>query len=132
MTNQIVFSTRMVWAIQVGQKNQTRRLTDEDKYHVGKVYEVHEHYAKGLEPRPTGILLLVTKKRWEHLQDICEEDALDEGAIPVGMPRPGPGEEIKMPTEFFKELWDTIHAPLSPSGWVANPKVWVIDFRRIR
>lgn len=132
MNQRIIFNRAMVREIKAGNKNQTRRLCDEKKYKIGQIYEVFEHIANGIEARHTGMLLLVTQMRCERLQNICEEDALNEGAIPSGMRRPYPGEQIKWPTEFFKEIWDTIHAPLGPNGWAANPYVWVINFRRVR
>jgi hypothetical protein len=70
------------------------------------------------------ITLEITGVRVERLQEISEQDAKAEGADPM-----------KNQGEYayrggFEELWDSINGPRG-LGWVANPWVWVLEFRRV-
>ncbi|WP_375214277.1 hypothetical protein [Aquabacterium sp.] len=80
------------------------------------------------------ITLQITGVRVEQLQDIGPEDAKAEGCHhddPCDHTRrscaeigcPGPDYRIG-----FHNLWESINGP---DSWVANPWVWVIDFKRI-
>ena len=59
------------------------------------------------------LTLRVTDVRAERLQDICEEEAVEEGALGV---------------DDFSALWDSINGKKYP--WSGNPWVWVITFER--
>lgn len=70
------------------------------------------------------ITLEITGLRVERLQAISEEDALAEGITLRGLTRfdgECRGE--------FQRLWESINGA---DSWVANPWVWVIEFRRIK
>lgn len=79
------------------------------------------------------ITLEVTGVRVERLQDISEEDASSEG---VEMPsngywldyRKNNGIPQLTAKDSFWSLWCSINGDES---WVANPWVWVIEFKRI-
>ena len=70
------------------------------------------------------ITLEITDVRVQRLQGISEEDAQAEGAPPASNPG-GDGESY---VAGFGDLWESIHGP---SGWNANPWVWVITFRKV-
>jgi len=63
------------------------------------------------------ILLEVTGVRIERLQDISEEDAIAEGV-----------SDILNPVGAYRELWDSINGD---GAWVANPWVWIVEFKRL-
>lgn len=63
------------------------------------------------------ILLEITEKRVERLQDISEEDAIAEGIT---------GTHV---VNDFIFRWD--HIAKTGEKWADNPWVWVIGFRRV-
>ena len=80
------------------------------------------------------ILLEVVNVRVERLNDISEEDAIAEG---INLPSPYvgigmDGEVIEsetiswMPSDYYKELWESINGP---GSWDLNPWVWVVEFK---
>lgn len=70
------------------------------------------------------ITLEVQGVRVERLQVIREDDARAEG---VGE---GPQEGwVTGPVVAFADLWDSINGP---DAWLANPWVWVVEFKVIR
>ena len=80
------------------------------------------------------ILLEVVNVRVERLNDISEEDAIAEG---INLPSPYvgigmDGEVIEsetiswMPSDYYKELWESINVP---GSWDLNPWVWVVEFK---
>jgi hypothetical protein len=82
--------------------------------------------------------LEVTKARVQRLQDITEEDAKAEGVQPflarfssIGRDQCLTSGERVADAEHrasFAVLWDE----LGGATWVANPWVWVIDFKVVR
>ncbi len=96
--------------------------------------------------RLSRITLEVTGVRVERLQDISEADAVAEGVRRVDgkWHAFGDGEAVffdefgwfaperytrhNAPWHAFREAWEMINGPES---WVANPWVWVIEFKRL-
>ncbi len=74
------------------------------------------------------ITLEVTGVRVERLQDISEADAQAEGcALECMTPTGGDsGSAIHGPGGYMA-LWESINGP---GSWDANPRVWVVEFRR--
>lgn len=85
------------------------------------------------------ILLEVTNVRVERVQEITEEDAIAEGFEPVpcfcsergaygctDCMNTGRLEPALLP---FHDTWDDLNAKRG-YGWLANPWVWVITFKR--
>ena len=72
------------------------------------------------------ITLKITDVRFERLQEITEEDAMEEG-VKVGDSSMG---HIFTAREHFEALWDSINKKRG-FGWDVNPWVWVIEFKRI-
>jgi len=77
--------------------------------------------------------LEITDVRVERVQDISEEDAKAEGAIPIY-----PHDGIMYPDEplseyhyrrGFQKPWDSINKAKHP--WSSNPWCWCIGFRKI-
>lgn len=77
------------------------------------------HDARGwlreLGYRPAKIRL--TAIRCEHLHDITEEDAIEEGVASV---------------EEYKALWESINGRTKGARWADNPKVWVLEFELVK
>lgn len=67
------------------------------------------------------LALDVVRVRVERIASISAEDARAEGVEPMGVTDPGYGFA-------FRQLWYAIHGEAS---WVANPWVWVIEFKRV-
>lgn len=72
------------------------------------------------------ITLEIVSVRVEMVQEITDEDALAEGVTLRGCTR-FEGE----PVLEYKYLWDSINSKRG-YGWVCNPLVWVIEFRRVQ
>ena len=72
------------------------------------------------------ILLEITNVRVEHVQEISEEDALNEGITYHDLPNNGL-DPMRART-WFRGLWETINAARG-FGWDVNPWVWVVEFR---
>jgi hypothetical protein len=70
------------------------------------------------------ITLEVTGVRVERLRDISEDDARAEGSpwAACGAPQDGSHKA------GFAQLWESINGP---GSWVANPWVWVVEFKRL-
>lgn len=73
------------------------------------------------------ITLEIVNIRVERLQDISEEDAKAEGAIPVGWIKHE--EHLPHYVKSFIKLWNSINAKRG-YGWDTNPWVWVIEFKK--
>ena len=71
------------------------------------------------------ITLEIVDVRVEHLQQITEADAEDEGVEPLLIPPDGGSYPY---IEGFRELFNSIYGP---GAWNSNPWVWVIEFRRL-
>lgn len=72
------------------------------------------------------ITLEITEVRVERVGDISEADAMAEGTqMPDGTPTPPDGWSYR---QEFAHLWASINGI---GSWLANPWVWVIQFRRI-
>jgi len=67
------------------------------------------------------LLLEVVSVRAERVQDITLVDAVAEGAMP--------GDETTHDIRHFVDLWLSIN---SLGSWIANPWVWVVEFRRVQ
>ena len=86
------------------------------------------------------IFLRVTAVRAERLQDITEEQARAEGAIPLCISVDSEDtpdsdrtwHEVGPALSDFIRIWDSTIKPddLFLYGWDANPWVWVIEFER--
>ncbi|HEJ8096843.1 TPA: ASCH domain-containing protein [Serratia marcescens] len=80
------------------------------------------------------ILLEITAVRVERLNDISQEDAQAEGMELTGWipsysnPDNAGFDETFTPYDNFAMLWESIYGAES---WIANPWVWVIEFRRV-
>lgn len=86
------------------------------------------------------ILLEIVSVRVERLQDISEADAIAEGieAMPCAvpdtrmwrnyMPSNGWTPSVAIPQNSFRSLWESINGE---EGWMANPWVWCISFKRV-
>lgn len=66
------------------------------------------------------IQLEITSVRVERLQDINEADALAEGATP---------EATDEAINAYRMLWESLNGP---DSWLANPWVWVVEFKRVK
>ena len=77
--------------------------------------------------RASRILLEIESVRVERVQAISEADAHKEGC-------PGDvefnGVATPLCSDWFRELWNTIHKAKPEHQWDANPWVWAISFRR--
>lgn len=71
------------------------------------------------------ILLEVVTVRVEHLQDISEADAEDEGIDFLRHVQDA--DETLTARDLYECLWDSINGD---SSWAANPWVWVVEFKR--
>ena len=71
------------------------------------------------------IWLEVTDVRVERLQEITEEDARAEGALPTREER-----GYNCCRDGFITLWDSLNAKRG-YGWETNPWVWVVSFKRL-
>lgn len=78
------------------------------------------------------ILLEITAVRVERLNAISQEDAQAEGMELTGWrptySDPDSGGEVMTPYDNFAELWSSIYGE---GSWLANPWVWVIEFKRV-
>lgn len=80
------------------------------------------------------ILLEITDVRVERLNTISEEDARAEGIIDGGCVNCGESEPCSCAnpqpdaTDAFAYLWQSIYGL---ENWIANPWVWVIEFKRV-
>ena len=73
------------------------------------------------------ILLEITDVRVERLQDISDEDARAEGCWRGrGFGRPDLAVSL---CDEFPTLWASVYGE---ENWLANPWVWVIEFKRIQ
>lgn len=67
------------------------------------------------------ILLEVMQLHCEHLQDITDEDAINEGVDTVGI----------TPRLAFYKLWDEINGERPGCSFNDNPFVWVVKFKMV-
>ncbi|HDE2051496.1 TPA: hypothetical protein PCF70_002386 [Klebsiella pneumoniae] len=78
------------------------------------------------------ILLEITDVRVERLNAISQEDAQAEGMELTGWrptySDPDSGGEVLTPYDNFAQLWESIYGE---GSWLANPWVWVIEFKRV-
>ncbi|VUT04723.1 hypothetical protein SB6415_02135 [Klebsiella pasteurii] len=81
------------------------------------------------------ILLEITDVRVERLNAISEEDATAEGVPPAGSLLPDyqgtfltPKGDYATAKVAFQRLWESIYGA---ENWLANPWVWVIEFKRV-
>ena len=74
----------------------------------------------------TRIWLEITGVRVERLQDITEGDAEAEGVEPWS----SNGLDFTSYLNSFEYLWNSLNEKRG-FGWVENPWVWVIEFRRV-
>lgn len=82
------------------------------------------------------INLKITSVKIEHLQEISQEDAINEGIINCNGRwndyRTGQMKQICLsdPRDSFKTLWDSINEKRG-FGWDKNPFVWVVKFKKL-
>lgn len=72
------------------------------------------------------ITLEIVNVRVERLQNITPADAIAEGIAPVSYH--DLDCESRNPVHDFRSLWESINGD---GSWLANPWVWVIEFKRI-
>lgn len=70
------------------------------------------------------ITLEVVAVRVERLNEITAGDCIAEGIIESEAP-----QYVFGLWEAYRDLWESINGP---GSWIANPWVWVIEFRRIK
>jgi len=82
------------------------------------------------------IQLEVISIKVERVQDVTEDDAKAEGVWGLDEPYQGVGD---LPTDRFRDLWDSINGnrkdksgKLLPYSWEDNPWVFVVEFERIK
>lgn len=85
--------------------------------------------------RASRIGLEIVKVRVERVQNITEEDAIAEGVkVAAGhMHAPLIPNAVMVPythRDAFNGLWDAINDKRG-FGWDMNPRVWVIEFKRV-
>ena len=68
------------------------------------------------------ITLEITAVRVERLSDISDADALAEGVDRTNTSISG------YATERFKKLWESINGA---GSWALNPRVWVVEFKKL-
>jgi hypothetical protein len=73
------------------------------------------------------ILLEVTAVRVERLQEITHGDIEAEGIPCEGAPMPGELQKAKHCVQWIG-LWEAINGK---GSWVANPWVWVVEFKKV-
>lgn len=73
------------------------------------------------------ITLEITSVRVERLQDISEQDANAEGGRLID------NLEVCYQNHraYFSCQWDSINGKDKSKNWIANPWVWVIEFKRV-
>ncbi len=78
------------------------------------------------------ITLEITEVRVERVQEISEEDAFSEGLRNKVYSNFDPDFDIAIYSarEAFHNLWDTLNEKRG-YGWLANPWVWPLSFRRL-
>ncbi len=76
------------------------------------------------------ILLEVTGVRVERLQAITEADAKAEGVRPFPLDLEGDCWTDGTYRTAYNYLWNEING-WNPNSWVANPWVWVVEFKRV-
>jgi hypothetical protein len=78
------------------------------------------------------ILLEIVAVRVERLQDVSEADARAEGTVlhESGLfhVKGAAGSMHNVATGAYRELWESINGA---DSWVANPWVWVVEFKRV-
>lgn len=80
------------------------------------------------------ITLEIVSVRVERLQEISDSDAMAEG-VTIGLDaeiaaRIAGEPETAARMEFW-HLWESINGKTDGKRWADNPRVWVIEFRRI-
>ena len=77
--------------------------------------------------------LEVLDVRVERVRDISEGDAQAEGFMGWYQPlHPDDGStDGRLPSDEFKEYWNTIHKKKPEYQWEANPWVWMYEFKKI-
>jgi hypothetical protein len=83
--------------------------------------------------RDSRILLEITDVRVERLQDVTYEEAVAEGvhrdsACRMWTATDEGGACHKYPVPAFRDLWTGINGL---EAWAANPRVWVVVFKRV-
>lgn len=78
------------------------------------------------------ITLDVTKVRIERIQDICEMDALAEGAkLQSQVSDLGDGRYLHCSDKTYKAGFQTLWESVYPGSWKRNDHVFVLDFKRV-
>lgn len=74
--------------------------------------------------------LEITGVRVERVQDISEADAESEWVFEWAKAACAEDNPYELrPLDYFEILWCSIHGR---EYWVANPLVWVVEFRKIK
>ncbi len=74
------------------------------------------------------ITLEITSVKVERVQDICEEEAVSEGAAFCNHGVEHDGRHYRC---GFRVLWDSLNDERG-FGWDKNPWVWCVSFRRVK
>ena len=104
-----------------------------DKKHGDGPNKLHWISSIHMPRRPSRITLEVTGVRVERLQDITEEEAVNEGALPA-ISQADIYENRNIPRNAYRDgfatLWNSLAKP--SAKWEDNPWVWVIEFSLMR
>jgi len=76
------------------------------------------------------ITLEIVDIHQEHLQDIAEEDAQEEGVTPFRNDPEGDCWTDGKHSTAFQWAWNEMHG-WCPNSWESNPLVWAIHFERL-
>jgi hypothetical protein len=77
------------------------------------------------------LVLEITCVRVEQLNDISDEDCIAEG---IGLNPSAAGvmfsarDDDTLPRAMYRDLWENLYGV---EAWVANPWIWVIEFKRV-
>jgi len=74
------------------------------------------------------LTLSLAAVRVQRVQDISEEDARAEGVWGVDEPYQGVGD---LPSDRYRDLWDSINGKRPGCAWKDNPWAWALTFRRL-
>jgi len=121
-----------LWAYRADHYPRPRPLGWEDRWLAKKIHTTRWKPGIHMPRARSRITLEVTDVRQERLQDISEADAEAEGGwygkAAYELYEPSTGG-LRTRRECFRELWNYING--KSCAWASNPRVWVIEFRKL-
>lgn len=127
---EVSFREELINKIISGLKTQTRRPVGEMSLSSKKSKWWGIKTGDILSVRGSSVKLRVTRKRIDHLQDITEDQAKDEGVEPELAYFSG--DEITSGSANYINgffcLWQEIYGSNDQLHWSQNPKVFVVEF----